>query len=289
MNMFVFCLSFTYTSDMRTLALLLAIGGISVVNAASSGFDAIFTNTATSMNTVIQYLSTSGPVQYQTEIFIGATPTIEDKAAVAIRLANFEQDHLKANGLPINEKKQTIKDQDGKDVTFDYSVKYSIGPTSTNAVFLEITFNNFYSYIKYHGLTLSRFKDEKDLFFIKRTQKFNAYTRFFDINGQSKKTAIIISRFNQEFNVAANPNTEYGYVLAESQRRSKTNAVSMENGYSYYNYYFKISNDAADFVEIFDRRPNTPIWYGLTVAATIAAMSVFYIVIKQHRTKLKGV
>lgn len=263
---------------MRTLAMLLAIGAVSVISAASSGISTMYTENATSANAVIQSQSTSGVIEYRTEITLSAVQML----TVTNQISDFEDEYLKANELPIDEKNQKIKDPNGKDINFDYEITYSIYHTSNNTVFLQITFANFYSYVKYNGLTLTQSKDKSSLFFIERTTEFNAYTKFFDTNGQSKKTAEIISVFNQKFDLKQNPKPEYVYVLVNSQRHTKTNADLIESELGEYIYYFKVSDDLENTVKIFDRRANSPIWYGIAIAATAIAMSIFYVVVKLH-------
>ena len=293
--MFVFCAAITYTIGMRVLMLFLSIMAVSIIGilasttvrianvSASTTMAEQFTNEATSANAVVQMNGTGGALEYITEVRISAAQML----TVTQDLAAFETEHLKGTGgLPIDQKKQTIKDYDGTDITFDYFVNYAIRHNNAgthSTVSMRIIFGNFYSYVKYNDLALTRVQVERSLFFIERTTKFNAYTKFFDSEGQSKKSAAIVSEFNKEFDLVTlekTPKPEYLYVLAESMRRSETNATKTESEFGDYTYYFKVANDRQNYVEIFDRRPNTPIWYGIAVGATVIAMGLFYIYIK---------
>lgn len=275
---------------MRTLALLLSIGAVSVVTVlAASTNTSLYTENATSAHSVIQSQSAGGSFEYRAETRITAAQMV----TITKQIDAFEQECLESNGLPINEKKQTIKGPDGKNITFDYKVSYNIQHVNStnnniviNTVFLQIIFENYYSYVKYHGFDLTRSKGERSLFFIEYKTEFNAYTRFFDINGQSKKTATIISKFNQKFDLSGTKKPEYIYVLANSQRRTKTNADETNNEFGVYTYYFKVSDDLTSIVNIFDRRPNATTWYVAAIGATAVAMGVFYMVMKTKRQRL---
>jgi len=270
----------------RTLALLLAAGAVSVMGVAASDPNSLFSDTVTSIAVATQNSST-GSIEY----IVNTNLSAEQMLTVAADINGFKQERLEDN-LSKDLKDQTIKDYDDKDIKFDYSVTFDIKhvtENNNNAAHLRITFGNYYSYVKFNDLTLAApAKNDRSLFFIERTNKFNAYTRYFDTNGQSKKTAQIISEFIESFDkppAPATKKTEYVYVLANSQRRSRTNAEIAENEFGSYNYYFKISDDRSSEVEIYDRRANTPIWYGLAVAATAAAMVTFYFVTKKRASR----
>ena len=261
---------------MRTLALILAAGALSFVG-VSANESSIFGQEYTSIAIVAQSQS-SGSIEYVAEVKLSAAQML----TVTAQIEDFKEQHLA--DLTIDHSPENIKDYDEKDITFDYRVSYEIKHTTSNTAYLNIKFDNYYSYIKFHGLALARVKDKKSLFFVEYTNKFNAYTKFFDTTGQSKKTADIIAAFIGHFDLAANPKPGYLYVLANSFRRTSTNADKVESEFGTYNYYFKVSDDLTSEVSIFDRRANTPIWYGLAVAATAVAMIAFYIVVKRLRS-----
>lgn len=268
---------------MRTLVLLLSVAAVSLVTILAASTDSLYSANATSAQSVIQSQSASGALEYRSVIEISTIQMF----TVNQQIDAFKQEHLEGNGLPINEKKQTIKGSDGKNITFDYKVTCNIQPTDSGTVFLQINFANFYSYAKYNGLDLKSSKGERSLFFVEYETEFNAYTRFFDVNGQSKKTATIISEFNQKFDLSASKKPEYIYVLANSQRRTKTNADVTNEEFGVYTYYFKVSDDLTSLVKIFDRRPNTTIWYVAAIGATAVAMGAFYIIMKTKRQRYK--
>jgi len=64
-------------------------------------------------------------------------------------------------------------------------------------------------------------------------------------------------------------------------RHTSTNAVETKREFDVYTYFFDPSKD----IEIYDRRPNTPIWYGIAAGATAIAMVVFYLIVRKKRTK----
>ena len=69
-------------------------------------------------------------------------------------------------------------------------------------------------------------------------------------------------------------------VWTTTRRHTDTNAVDVQNDFGTYTYFF----DPAEPIEIFDRRPNTPIWYGVAVVITGIAMLGFYFIVKKKRT-----
>ena len=76
-------------------------------------------------------------------------------------------------------------------------------------------------------------------------------------------------------------NAAGGLVVWEtSNRHTSTNATQTEHGLGEYKYLFNPSED----IIIFDRRPNTPIWYGIAVGGTVIACFVFYLIVKKKRT-----
>ena len=89
---------------------------------------------------------------------------------------------------------------------------------------------------------------------------------------------------------AENFNASDGYVAWQPhQNRStrthtRTNAVRTELVGNTYTYYF----DPAEDIEIYDRRPNTPIWYGIAVAVTAIAMITFYLIVKKKKSSQAG-
>jgi len=235
---------------------------------------------ATSANAVFQSHTLSGAIEYRSEIRI----TAEQMLTAQDDITAFEETHLKGiAGLPIDQRNQTIRGADGNNITFDFNVRYSIRHNMTDThstISLRIIFGNYLSYVKYHELTLANAPLERSLFFIERTTRFNAYTRFFDVNGPSARTANIISEFNIKFDQSETPRTEYLFVLFESTRRSNTNATERTSDFPNYNYYFKVAETLDNYVEIFDRRANTPMWYGVAVGATLIVMGLLYIYLK---------
>ena len=73
------------------------------------------------------------------------------------------------------------------------------------------------------------------------------------------------------------------FIVWETSRRhtSANTVVPVERTVELnYRYYF----DPTEDIVIFDRRPNTPIWYGIAVGATVIACAVFYLIVKKKRT-----
>ena len=69
------------------------------------------------------------------------------------------------------------------------------------------------------------------------------------------------------------------FILWETtSKHTSTNAVETNHGIGEYRYLFATDKD----IVIFDRRPNTPIWYALAAAATVVAMFGFYIIVKRR-------
>ena len=80
-----------------------------------------------------------------------------------------------------------------------------------------------------------------------------------------------------EFGVG--PETEY-IVLETSLRFTSTNAHHIERAEDFnYIYYFDPSNE----IVLFIRQANTPIWYGIAVAATAVAMAGFYLAVRKRK------
>ena len=74
-------------------------------------------------------------------------------------------------------------------------------------------------------------------------------------------------------------------VWETSRRHTSTNAEKVERTESFdYRYYFATDKD----IVIFDRRANTPVWYGIAVGVTAIAMVVFYFMVKKKKTKPMG-
>jgi len=269
---------------MRTLALLLAAGAVSVIGVAASDPNSLFSLEKTSSAAVAQN-SSNGSIEY----IASANLSAEKMLTVATDINAFQLAHL--GDFSIDSKNETIKDHDNKNIKFDYSVTFEIkhviekiNNKDINIARLIITFGNYYSYARFNDIALAPpVKSTSSLFFIERTNKFNAYTRYFDTEGQSKKTALVVSKFIETFDKNPTTKTEYMYALLASSRRSKTNANLAENEFGTYSYYFKISADLQNEVVIFDRRANTPIWYGIAVGVTAVAMVGFYFIAKQLR------
>lgn len=278
--MFVIRLVFTYTIYMRTLALFLSIGAISL-SGASGDISSLFPNYISSAVTVIQCQAT-GAIEYYAETRLSPSGVGQ--------IDDFE-DYLKSYGLPIDKKDETIgvlkqisnDDYYGHEITFDYKVTYKLETAvinNMNYIQLTISFNNFCSWLKFHNHELNIAKGDESLFFVHYTTKFNPYDRFFDSAGTSGKTAGIINKFVEEFDDTTRPG--YLYVLTNSPRRTKTNAAKVETQMGNYTYYFTIPTSLDGEVDIFDRYPNTPIWYGLAVAATAVTMVTFYLIVRRR-------
>ena len=78
-------------------------------------------------------------------------------------------------------------------------------------------------------------------------------------------------------------NTQF-ILLETDSRHTWTNAVETDHGLGEFKYFFAIDED----IVIYDKRANTPIWYGLAVAATVIAMIGFYIIVKRVTRSPKG-
>jgi hypothetical protein len=265
---------------MRTLALLLTAGVLSLAGTSSTDISSLFPNNITSTSTVIQCQAT-GAIDYYTDTRLSPLKINE--------MNDFKQ-RLKENyKLPLDKENETIKDSDGKDIRFHYKVTCNLESATvdnSNFIRLTISFDNFYSWAKYHELQLGKSTGDESLFFIEYTTKFNPYDRYYSETGTSGKTAAIINEFNNTFDESAIKRPGYLYVLTNSARRTQTNADKTETEAGNYTYYFKIASDLKSEVNIFDRYPNTPIWYGLAAAATVLAMIGFYLFARRKHEKI---
>ena len=81
------------------------------------------------------------------------------------------------------------------------------------------------------------------------------------------------------------PDAEF-IVWETARRHTSTNAEKVERTPEFnYIYYFATDKD----IEIYDRRANAPVWYGIAVGATAIAMVVFYLIVRKKKTKPTGV
>lgn len=64
-----------------------------------------------------------------------------------------------------------------------------------------------------------------------------------------------------------------------TRTHTSTNAEKTDLIDGTFTYFFDPTKD----IEIFDRRPNTPIWYGSAIVLTAIGMVVFYLVVKNKR------
>jgi len=239
---------------MKTVFLLLSAAAVSFVGIPAE-VTSLFDTEPASIAVVTQCHASSA-IEYLAEI---RHPT-----ATALQLANFAQQQIAGNGLPINPKDHADKD-------FEYYVNYSFVRPDNNTLLLSIFFKNIYSYAEFNGLTLVNSEPDVSLFFREWTDRFNIEERFF----ATGKTAEIFKKFN-EFN---DGDVKYVYVLTNTSRRTNTNADKVVNNIGSYTYYFKQSD-----VYIFVRTANTPIWYGIAVGVTVIACLVFYFIVKKKRS-----
>jgi hypothetical protein len=64
-----------------------------------------------------------------------------------------------------------------------------------------------------------------------------------------------------------------------TRTHTRTNAVETGIVDRTFTYYFDPTQD----IEIFDRTPNTPVWYGIAVGVTAIAMITFYLIVRKKR------
>ena len=233
---------------MQTLALML-------IAVASSTMGVAFPTINESSRSVVVVIETNaGEIGYLAEV--------ETSINVTDRLVSFTS-LLTSKGFVNSE---------------DFELVYEDGIVS-----LLIVFEDYDSFKDFNGIDLTadanrKLEEKSGLFTIERTVTLSdPYTRFLD--PATNATAQLMVEFNTLFNGGGD--VDYGYVFASSVRRTSTNAVEHEVDYAsgYWYYYYGVTNNPADTQEIviFDRRANTPIWYGVAIVATAVFMGLFYL------------
>ena len=239
-----------------------------------------------SVATVVEY--NTGAVAYVMQI----------STAAKVNTTAFETRLKTEFGLnPLNNKELTTT-LNGKEVKFNYSVRYKLTPEIDN-VTLEILFDNYYSYATYNTLSLATYHGATvngkpldiaartqptidSLFLRERTIVFtNPYNRFFNTNTRSSD---IVRAFDETFNSGEGVE-QFDYIFASNFRR--TNVNTQDSGRNIeLDYIYKFSDidtDTGDIV-VFDRFPNTPVWYGLTALGVVLAMLVFYVIVRSKNS-----
>lgn len=180
--------------------------------------------------------------------------------------------------------------------------EYSFSSSDDGTVSFMLGFDSYQSYYNFSGVNLTStanrtIETKTSLFFIERTITLSdPYERFFDPS--NNKAAAILDKFNEEFNASEDSHVDYGYSFSSTFRRTQVN--SYKNDFSpadgIWQYYFNVSSDptdpdAAKQIIIFDRFANTPIWYGIALAAALLFMVGMYVVLSKkskHKNETSG-
>ena len=233
-----------------------------------------FTSNPAGVSCVVQ--TDTGIITYYSKV----TPAASVHATAA--LVAFQL-HLTAIGLPIDEANHTIVGEDGNTVTFHYVVNYKFANGDNDTVDFTLEFGNYYSFAAFNEIDLTKDKlaerdTKRGVFFSELTVELpSPATRFFGI----VKSAQIIKRFTND--LAPDKKIEYVYVFSSSYRRTSTNCDEEVRTGDSYDYYYLV--DETEKVILFTRDANRPVWYGLAVVVTAAAMTIFYFVSRRKKTK----
>jgi len=156
-----------------------------------------------------------------------------------------------------------------------------------NVLQIQLHFDNYRAFLLFNGLSATteildnvvEVQIDTSLFFLERTMTFqNPWIKIAD---NMNRTESINNAVAGYANLDATVLPEYVFVFPSTVRRTRVEGhYQRENNLIEFLYYFRA--DVEDIV-IFDRMPNTPIWYVIGIGATIAFMLVVYMLFRVTR------
>jgi len=153
-----------------------------------------------------------------------------------------------------------------------------------------VIYRNYKTFAQFNGLStededleIVSYKSTENLFFFEHTQTFpNPWVTLRSDAASIDRTTEINNEILKLFTLSPNNETLYAFVFRSWVKRSDvTGAYKMEDHFTFFDYYVRGSGEnVPEYITVFDRRANTPIWYVIGVGATLVFMAVAYVVFR---------
>jgi len=156
-------------------------------------------------------------------------------------------------------------------------------------------FNDYKDFMAYFEIAetenVININEIRTAFFRERTISFaNPWRVIFSNAKAAAEVAGVISIVNSRFSLVS-PKPDHFYVFESSFRRTDVQGtIPVDNDIGVYNYVFfydpaGLHEKSRSNIAIFDRFPNTPLWYVSALGATVLFISIMYIVFARKKNK----